>query len=205
MKPVLAISICAAAVGLSVAAGAQTNGAAADCARLTNPFDANQCQMGRKPDSPPVSQLPSGRQRETFAPRVGQQQTPVIPSSGPLRLMTPEIFNNSGLNKLSSTELTVLGNWITVYSQYLGQLPGAGGAVIATGGVIETEIDGEFKGWNGDTIYRMRNGQIWQQSSYHYHYHYAYSPEVLIYSSGGGYKIHVKEDDDEDVPVRRLK
>src|SRR5271157_2914322 len=73
-----------------------------------------------------------------------------------------------------------------------------------TGGTIDTRIDGEFKGWEGETIYKMQNGQIWQQSSYHYHYHYAYAPEVLIYPSGGGYKIHVVDDDDEDVSVRLL-
>ena len=57
--------------------------------------------------------------------------------------------------------------------------------------VIESQIDGEFSGWNGETIFKLRNGQIWQQSSYAYTYHYAYAPKVVIYQSSAGYKMHV--------------
>jgi len=57
--------------------------------------------------------------------------------------------------------------------------------------VIETRIDGEFEGWEGETIFKMRNGQIWQQSSYAYMYHYAYSPEVIIYKTSSGYEMKV--------------
>ncbi len=70
--------------------------------------------------------------------------------------------------------------------------------------VIESQIDGDFKGWEGETIYKLLNGQIWQQASYHYHYHYAYSPKVLIYPSEGGYKMKVEGDNDEPIAVRLL-
>jgi len=59
------------------------------------------------------------------------------------------------------------------------------------GGVIESKIDGEFEGWEGDTVFKLMNGQIWQQSQYNYTYHYAYMPDVLIYPSNGGYKMKV--------------
>jgi hypothetical protein len=75
----------------------------------------------------------------------------------------------------------------------------------STGAITQTRIDGDFNGWEGETIYKLQNGQIWQQSSYHYHYHYAYAPEVLIYPSSGGYKMHVDGDSDEDVYVQRLR
>lgn len=58
-------------------------------------------------------------------------------------------------------------------------------------GVIESQIDGEFEGWSGETIFKLVNGQIWQQSSYAYTYHYAYMPKVLIYNSSGSYKLKV--------------
>jgi hypothetical protein len=74
----------------------------------------------------------------------------------------------------------------------------------AHSGVIESRIDGDYKGWEGDTIYKLINGQIWQQVDAHYHYHYAYSPGVLIYPIDGGFKIRVEGDDDEGVSVRRL-
>ena len=74
----------------------------------------------------------------------------------------------------------------------------------ATPAVIETQIDGEFNGWEGETIFKLLNGQIWQQSEYHYHYHYAYMPKVLLYRSGGGYKLKV-EGVEKAVGVERLR
>ena len=32
--------------------------------------------------------------------------------------------------------------------------------------VIESNIDGAFEGWNGDTVYRLMNGQTWKQKEY---------------------------------------
>ena len=70
-------------------------------------------------------------------------------------------------------------------------------------GVVETQIDGEFTGWSGDTVWKMTNGQVWQQAEYAYHYHYAYSPRVLIYPSDYGWKMKV--DGDEEVAVKQLR
>jgi tetratricopeptide (TPR) repeat protein len=71
---------------------------------------------------------------------------------------------------------------------------------------VETHITGEFNGWDGETIYKMDNGSIWEQSVYRYHYHYAYHPRVLIYQSASGTcHIKVDGDDDEGVDVRRVK
>ena len=70
---------------------------------------------------------------------------------------------------------------------------------------IDSQIDGDFNGWEGETIYRLQNGQVWRQSSYHYHYHYAFSPHVLIFDSGAGCAMVVRDDDDDPVHVERLK
>lgn len=70
--------------------------------------------------------------------------------------------------------------------------------------VIETQISGEFKGWEGETIFKMMNGQIWQQSFYAYIYHYAYSPTVLIYEFKSAWIMRV-EDVDETIEVIQLK
>ncbi len=76
----------------------------------------------------------------------------------------------------------------------------------SAGGVYETRIDGEYNGWEGETIYKLMDGHIIQQRSYHYHYHYAYSPRVIIYQSGGQYKVHVENDSDSmDVAVDILR
>lgn len=70
--------------------------------------------------------------------------------------------------------------------------------------VIETQIDGEFNGWEGETVFKMMNGQVWQQSSYAYMYHYAYSPSVIIYEFKGYWTMKV-EDVDETIQVNKLK
>ena len=70
--------------------------------------------------------------------------------------------------------------------------------------VISSNIDGDFEGWDGETIFKLDNGQIWQQSSYAYMYHYAYRPEVMIINVNGTSKMKV-EDVSEMVEVTRLK
>ncbi len=60
-----------------------------------------------------------------------------------------------------------------------------------SGSVVESRIDGEFQGWDGDTVFRLLNGQIWTQASYSYSYHDAYDPQVLIYPSNGGWRMRV--------------
>jgi hypothetical protein len=70
--------------------------------------------------------------------------------------------------------------------------------------VIESQIDGEFTGWDGETIFKLRNGQVWQQSSYAYLYRYAYAPKVLIYRIGGGYKMQV-DGISTEIAVRRIR
>ncbi len=69
--------------------------------------------------------------------------------------------------------------------------------------LIETRIDGNFEGWEGETIFKLQNGQIWQQSSYAYYYHYAYSPGVLIYKTSSGYEMQV-DGVTNKIKVRRL-
>ena len=70
--------------------------------------------------------------------------------------------------------------------------------------VIESRIDGEFEGWEGETVFKLMNGQIWQQVAYSYTYHYDYMPEVLIYPSRGFCMLRV-EGVDEAIAVQRLK
>jgi hypothetical protein len=70
--------------------------------------------------------------------------------------------------------------------------------------VTESIIDGAFQGWKGDTVFKLVNGQVWQQAAYHYLYHYAYRPKVWIYRSWPGFQMKV-EGIDPKVTVRRLK
>ncbi|MEX2468892.1 MAG: hypothetical protein WD396_03975, partial [Pseudohongiellaceae bacterium] len=61
--------------------------------------------------------------------------------------------------------------------------PGAGGT---SGDVIHTCIDGDFEGWDGDSVFELCNGQVWIQTSYAYTYHYAYRPDVTLVRTASG-------------------
>ncbi len=69
--------------------------------------------------------------------------------------------------------------------------------------MINSQVDGEFTGWEGDTLIKLVNGEVWQQTEYWYHYHYAYMPRVTI-TTAGGYKMIV-EGISKAVQVERLK
>jgi hypothetical protein len=68
--------------------------------------------------------------------------------------------------------------------------------------VIDSYIDGEFKGWDGDQFFHLANGTVWQQSHYRYHYHYAYRPRARIIEDGGCHLLEVAGMPDR-VEVRR--
>jgi len=119
------------------------------------------------------------------------------------QLMTASEFKACGLEKLSPEEIDRLDSWIQSYTAHVAEVL-ADATSPYTADVIESRIEGDFEGWEGETIFKLDNGQIWQQSSYAYTYHYAYRPEVLIYKTGGGYKMKV-EGVDETIYVRRLK
>lgn len=57
--------------------------------------------------------------------------------------------------------------------------------------VSESVIDGEFKGWDGETEYQLVNGQVWKQSAYKQEYRYSSRPNVAIYESSDGMKMSV--------------
>lgn len=69
---------------------------------------------------------------------------------------------------------------------------------------VESQIDGDFEGWEGETVVKLTNGEIWQQTEYHYEYHYAFMPEVVVYRTTGGFKMKV-DGMDTAVGVQRLK
>jgi hypothetical protein len=68
--------------------------------------------------------------------------------------------------------------------------------------VYQGTITNEFRGWSGETIFELDNGQIWKQDEYAYHYSYSFRPHALVYMSRSGYKIKVEG---ETVRVKRLK
>ena len=130
------------------------------------------------------------------------QEYPDIPFE---KLLSKSLQTQMGLQKLTSDERDKIR--IQLIEMYLKGVEEGRKQVSSVGSlprVIESKIDGEFEGWEGETLIKLINGQIWQQSEYHYHYHYAYMPEVVIYRSSMGYKMLV-EGVDKPVGVIQLK
>lgn len=69
---------------------------------------------------------------------------------------------------------------------------------------VESSISGDIEGWDGETIFKLDNGQIWQQAVYDYTYFYGYHPEITIYQTSEGCRMKV-EDEDETAVVKRIK
>ncbi|GEM_PF-447871 len=159
--------------------------------------------------------LPTSEPKNSSTANRAKAGSPGIPSSGdfPLaKILPPSEQQKMGIAKLTDEEKESLRAFlISLYlagveqgraSQGAGEdKPKSTGGTIST---IETQIDSDFKGWDGQTIVKLANGQVWQQSEYYYHYHYAFRPNVVIYRSGSGYKMKV-DGVDRAVGVTRLK
>ena len=84
--------------------------------------------------------------------------------------MTQGDFTAAGLEKLSPEELKFLNEWLrrqgaSVPSTVVGK-PSASRYFYPEGGQREpvtSRIAGEFTGWRGNTVFKLENGQEWQQ------------------------------------------
>lgn len=82
------------------------------------------------------------------------------------KLMSDEEFRAAGLDKLTAAEREALNRWLIGYT--VGEAP-----VIRDRNPevkkadreqrIRASITGDFDGWNGDTVFPLDNGQVWQQ------------------------------------------
>jgi hypothetical protein len=121
-------------------------------------------------------------------------------------LFPEDVQRDAGLQKLTSREKAKLKEHVVALlttSRSMGTNE-AGTTTSSTPTVIESVVDGETEGFEGETIFKLANGQIWQQAEYYYNYHYAYGPKVLIISDGTAYKMRL-DGIDRTVKVKRLK
>ncbi len=56
----------------------------------------------------------------------------------------------------------------------------------------EARLEGESKGFEGETVFKLTNGQIWKQAEYYYRYKYKYRPTVRIYRDGSRYLLELE-------------
>ena len=72
------------------------------------------------------------------------------------------------------------------------------------GSIIEENIEGSFEGYKYEQLYKLTNGEIWQQTDSEYDYEYIYNPKVIIFSKNGKYMLKV-QGMNQSVSVERLK
>lgn len=135
--------------------------------------------------------------------------------------MTGEEFRSAGLEKLTPQELAALNNWIRSRSLATLDAPrGSGTAAVAAADAeysrpeieemprepILTRINGSFSGWDGQTVFRLENGMIWEQvgKDKFYTQEIQNPPVVIEPTLFGGWKLTV-EGYDKDCKVERIQ
>ncbi len=119
-------------------------------------------------------------------------------------LMSPCDIEATGIRSLSAEQIDALSAWVDSYrvaAQRLALLEYIEGDVVAEASV-ESRVDGDFDGWEGETVFRLQNGQIWQQTSPSARYHYSRSPRVTITSAPHRMRVEGMK---YEIAVRRLR
>jgi hypothetical protein len=96
--------------------------------------------------------------------------------------MTGKDFQATGLEKLSAEELEALNSWIRSRSLATLDSPKAGSGAVYTEqsgdsrgfeneqmrnadkSTITSRLVGSFEGWDGQTVFTLENGMIWEQA-----------------------------------------
>src|SRR6266852_5773567 len=128
------------------------------------------------------------------------------------QVMTSQELINTGVSNLTISQRRALDAWLNRYTAKVVAVASKTSSerypppVLSShcNPAIESTIAGDFNGWEGETIFKLDNGQIWQQAEYAYTYSYSYRPEVTIYQVRGGCRMKV-QDEDETILVRRIK
>ena len=68
---------------------------------------------------------------------------------------------------------------------------------------INSKIVGAFHGFHGGAVFRLTNGQAWQQKRYEYKYRYKFRPSVQIVSDGNAHMLYL-DCMDEPIAVVRV-
>ncbi len=127
------------------------------------------------------------------------------------REMDRSTFHKAGLHRLSEEELAYLNRYLgradTPPEQRFGAEQLTSEPAVGSEGEVDrisSTIKGAFTGWEGSTVFRLANGQIWQQRvSGRYRYR-ADNAAVTIERGRFGYYLQVDETG-RKVGVKRLK
>ena len=108
----------------------------------------------------------------------------------------------SGLSKLTEKEVEYLGAWID--EKY--SCDSIDESHIDSGvEELHRTIDGGFSGWSGKTLFKMDNGEIWQQRVGGRYYKKLNSPSVVITKNSLGLYVMEVIDTKRKVGVKKIK
>ena len=82
------------------------------------------------------------------------------------KLMTAEEFTRAGLDGLTPEQVRALNDWLVRYTAgeaYVVQTTSQEVQAAVTEFRMEARIMPPFTGWTGQTLFRLDNGQVWQQ------------------------------------------
>ncbi len=139
-------------------------------------------------------------------------------------LMDDDVFRSAGLHRLSPQELAVLNAWIQNHFEEQAETGEQGVARGQPGGVeafgrehlpddarggsvpdeIRGRIVGDFRGWSGNTTFRLENGQVWRQAEAGRFFVRAENPVVVIRRGALGSYLLSVEGYGSTVRVRRV-
>lgn len=128
--------------------------------------------------------------------------------------MTGKEYTAAGLNKLTPEELAALNDWIRRHSVATLDTPKAGaaaaaGAAGAAAGdqrgfkskrdeedrtTITSRLVGTFKGWDGQTTFKLENGMVWAQADKDKFYTKELENPVVVIEPGmfGTWRLHIE-------------
>lgn len=82
------------------------------------------------------------------------------------KMMSAEEFSRTGLDRLTPEQLGALNEWLVRYTAgdaYVVQTTSEEVRAAVPAFRIEARILPPFTGWSGQTLFRLDNGQVWQQ------------------------------------------
>ena len=123
------------------------------------------------------------------------------------QMMSQGQFNAAGLDQLSDEELRQLDRWFLNFlaheSEQLVKKDKKIREIQQTG--VKRRIKGTFKGWWGKTVFRLDNGEVWQQRHNNKYSITLESPQVEIKRNLFGFYEMTIVETGRRVGVTRLK
>lgn len=140
--------------------------------------------------------------------------------------MTGKEFTGAGLDKLSQQELDALNAWIRKHSLATLDAPRAGAATAQESdyagqdmrglksnkdddedrSVITSTLVGKFRGWDGQTTFKLENGMVWVQADKDKFYIKEVENPTVVIEPGmfGTWKLHI-EGFNSECRVKRIQ